>query len=70
MRVADVFIKTGKLREFLIIMIHSIKLIMFPIINSNYGELNKRVEKATNFKTKRHRIEFYGLCDKCSKKMV
>ena len=34
------------------------------------GELNKRVEKATNFKTKRHRIEFYGLCDKCSKKTV
>ncbi len=34
------------------------------------GELNKRVEKATNFKTKRHRIEFYGLCDKCSKKMA
>lgn len=34
------------------------------------GELNKTVEKATNFKTKRHRIEFYGLCDKCSKKMV
>ena len=31
------------------------------------GELNKRVEKVTNFKTKRHRIEFYGLCDKCSK---
>ena len=29
-------------------------------------ELNRRVERMTNLKTKRHRIEFYGLCDKCS----
>jgi len=28
-------------------------------------ELNKRVDRVTNFTTKRHRIEFYGLCDKC-----
>ncbi len=30
-------------------------------------ELNKRVDMDTNFKTKRHRIEFYGLCDNCVK---
>jgi Fur family peroxide stress response transcriptional regulator len=28
-------------------------------------ELNDRVDAATNFITKRHRIEFYGLCEKC-----
>jgi Fur family peroxide stress response transcriptional regulator len=28
-------------------------------------DLNRSVDKSTNFKTKRHRIEFYGLCDKC-----
>lgn len=27
--------------------------------------LNEKVESTTRFKTKRHRIEFYGLCDKC-----
>lgn len=31
------------------------------------NELNKRVDMDTNFKTKRHRIEFYGLCDHCVK---
>jgi Fur family peroxide stress response transcriptional regulator len=30
-------------------------------------ELNKRVDEETNFKTRRHRIEFYGLCDRCKK---
>lgn len=30
-------------------------------------ELNTRVDLNTNYKTKRHRIEFYGLCDKCLK---
>jgi len=30
-------------------------------------ELNKRVDMDTNFKTERHRIEFYGLCDNCVK---
>ncbi len=29
--------------------------------------LNKEVEKTTNFKISSHRIEFYGLCDKCLK---
>lgn len=29
-------------------------------------ELNRRVERMTKLKTKRHRIEFYGFCDKCS----
>ena len=29
-------------------------------------ELNKRVELDTRYKAKRHRIEFYGLCDKCA----
>jgi Fe2+ or Zn2+ uptake regulation protein len=29
--------------------------------------LNKEVEKTTNFKISSHRIEFYGLCDKCIK---
>ncbi len=27
--------------------------------------LNRKVDELTNFKTKRHRIEFYGICDKC-----
>jgi Fur family peroxide stress response transcriptional regulator len=30
-------------------------------------DLNKRVMKTTNFKAKRHRIEFYGVCDKCTR---
>ncbi len=29
-------------------------------------ELNKRVELDTRYKAKRHRIEFYGICDKCA----
>jgi Fur family peroxide stress response transcriptional regulator len=28
-------------------------------------ELNARVNEATPFQAKRHRIEFYGFCDKC-----
>jgi Fur family peroxide stress response transcriptional regulator len=28
-------------------------------------ELNKKVEALPHFTTRRHRIEFYGLCDKC-----
>jgi Fur family peroxide stress response transcriptional regulator len=28
--------------------------------------LNERVERTTGFKTHRHRIEFYGLCGRCS----
>ncbi len=30
-----------------------------------YEGLNKEVEKTTNFKIDSHRIEFYGMCDKC-----
>ncbi|MGQ9631710.1 MAG: Fur family transcriptional regulator [bacterium] len=29
--------------------------------------LNDRVNRSTNFKATRHRIEFLGLCDRCSK---
>ncbi len=29
-------------------------------------ELNKKVEESTSLKTLRHRIEFFGLCDRCS----
>jgi Fur family peroxide stress response transcriptional regulator len=31
-------------------------------------ELNIKVKNATRFNPKRHRIEFYGLCEKCEKK--
>ena len=31
--------------------------------------LNERVNKATNFKAKRHNIQFYGLCDSCADKV-
>ena len=41
----------------------SITDLVMPVID----ELNKRVNEETNFKTRRHRIEFYGLCDKCKK---
>jgi Fur family peroxide stress response transcriptional regulator len=30
-----------------------------------YEEINKRVEETTSLKAKRHRIEFFGLCDNC-----
>ena len=30
--------------------------------------LHQRVESGTNLKVKRHRIEFFGLCEKCSEK--
>ncbi len=30
-------------------------------------ELNKRVNKSTPFRASRHRVEFYGICDKCQK---
>jgi Fur family peroxide stress response transcriptional regulator len=39
----------------------SITDLAMPIID----ELNKRVDDETNFKTRRHRIEFYGICDRC-----
>jgi Fur family peroxide stress response transcriptional regulator len=29
-------------------------------------ELNKRAELNTKYKVNRHRIEFYGLCDRCA----
>lgn len=29
------------------------------------GSLNKRVSEQTTFQALRHRIDFYGLCDKC-----
>ena len=29
-------------------------------------EINKKVEETTSLKARRHRIEFFGLCDKCS----
>jgi Fur family peroxide stress response transcriptional regulator len=28
-------------------------------------DLNREVEKTTGFKISKHRIEFYGMCDKC-----
>ena len=30
------------------------------------GELNKRVNETTKFIANRHKIEFYGVCDRCS----
>ena len=30
------------------------------------SELNKRVNETTNFTAIRHKIEFYGVCDRCS----
>lgn len=32
------------------------------------NSLHQRVESDTNLKVKRHRIEFFGLCEKCSEK--
>ena len=29
--------------------------------------LNEKVNQQTNYKTNRHRIEFYGICDECNK---
>lgn len=31
-------------------------------------ELNKRVSSSTLFAVKHHRIEFYGLCEKCKQR--
>ena len=31
--------------------------------------LNEKVESTTSFKAKRHRIEFYGFCDRCFDKV-
>ena len=28
-------------------------------------ELNRKVEEATNYKVKNHRLEFFGCCDEC-----
>ena len=30
-------------------------------------KLNERVSTSTGFKARRHRIEFYGVCDRCAK---
>jgi len=30
-------------------------------------KLNERVSASTGFKARRHRIEFYGVCDRCAK---
>ena len=40
----------------------SIKDLPMPIDN----ELNEKLERETGLKAKKHRIEYYGLCDKCS----
>jgi Fe2+ or Zn2+ uptake regulation protein len=32
-------------------------------------KLNDRVEKSSNFKVNYHRIQFFGLCDKCRSKV-
>ena len=40
----------------------SITDLPMPIDNA----LNERVERNTGFKARRHRIEFYGLCETCS----
>jgi Fur family peroxide stress response transcriptional regulator len=32
------------------------------------ASLNEMVNKKTQFSAKRHRIEFYGLCDRCAQK--
>jgi Fe2+ or Zn2+ uptake regulation protein len=40
----------------------SITDLALPIDNS----LHEKVESSTNMKVNRHRIEFYGLCEKCS----
>jgi len=29
-------------------------------------ELDRKVEKQTNFRVNEHRLEFYGICDRCS----
>jgi Fe2+ or Zn2+ uptake regulation protein len=42
----------------------SITDLAIPMDNS----LNQRVEGGTNLKVKRHRIEFFGFCEKCSEK--
>ena len=33
-------------------------------------ELNKRVNKASPFTARRHRIEFYGTCNQCKEKVT
>ena len=40
----------------------SITDLPMPIDN----ELNEKLERKTGFKARKHRIEFYGLCDECS----
>jgi Fur family peroxide stress response transcriptional regulator len=39
----------------------SITDLALPIDNS----LHEKVKRSTNFEVNRHRIEFYGLCDRC-----
>lgn len=36
------------------------------ISDCNIGELEKEVAQKKKFKVKRHALEFYGLCNKCS----
>jgi Fur family peroxide stress response transcriptional regulator len=43
----------------------SITDLTMPIDNS----LHEKVERSTSFKVKRHRIEFYGICKSCEKKV-
>ena len=35
-----------------------------------YAELNEQANELTDFTIQRHRIEFYGLCQKCKKKKI
>ena len=35
-----------------------------------YAELNEQANELTDFTIQRHRIEFYGLCQKCKKKNI
>ena len=32
-----------------------------------YDKINREADRQTNFKIKRHMIEFYGICSECSK---
>ncbi len=33
-----------------------------------YSDINKKAERMSSFKISRHRIDFFGLCDKCQNK--
>ena len=41
---------------------------IFDLDLSIDASLNEMVNKKTRFSAKRHRIEFYGLCDRCAQK--